>query len=73
MSKVPLSEQIDTLEYLADYYGLPPPHRVRMIAAIATLKLFARYEPEVRDLLSLCIKRDEVLPGSTMNVREAGE
>lgn len=68
MSKVSLAEQIDTLEYVADYYGLPPPHRLGMNAAIATLRLFQKYEPEVRDLLTLCIKRDEVLPGSRIEV-----
>ena len=68
MSKVSLAEQIDTLEYVADYYGLQPPHRLGMNAALATLKLFQKYEPEVRDLLTLCIKRDAELPGSEIRV-----
>jgi hypothetical protein len=32
--------------------------------------MLQKYEPEVRDLLAICIKRDEVLPGSRIEVRE---
>jgi hypothetical protein len=64
MSKVPLSLQIEAVEIVADSF----PDNKSLSAALATLKLFQKYEPEVRDLLNLCIKRDEVLPGSRIEV-----
>jgi hypothetical protein len=68
MSKVSLAEQIEALESARREAW---PSRVDPLdAAIATLRLFQKYEPEVRDLLSLCIKRDEELPGSRIEVRE---
>jgi hypothetical protein len=68
MSKVSLAEQIKAVEMCMDACGnklLPP-----LAAALATLTMLQKYEPEVRDLLTLCIKRDEVLPGSRIEVRE---
>jgi hypothetical protein len=65
MSKISLAEQIAAVEraaFATDADGL--------WAALNTLKLMARYESEVRDLLSLCIKRDEQLPGSRIEVRD---
>jgi hypothetical protein len=71
MSKVSLAEQIEALEEAV----LMSEHmfddaREALVAALNTLKIVAKYEKEVRDLLSLCIKRDEVLPGSRIEVRE---
>ena len=61
--KVPLSEQIDTLEYVADYYGLPPPHRLGMNAAISTLKWVEKHLAELRVLGEFpgatVVRRDE--------------
>ena len=66
MSKVSLADQIEAVR-VAEHH-LDGDVLAGLAAAHATLKLFAKYEPEVRDLLTLCIKRDEVLPGSEIRV-----
>jgi hypothetical protein len=68
MSKVSLQRQIEIVERCVTGCVITPNERNAMIAALATLRLFQKYEPELRDLLSLCIKRDEELPGSEIRV-----
>ena len=70
MSKVGLAEQIEAVALLVDnaeMLGLEDA-RDTLAATLATLCLFQKYESEVRDFLSLCIKRDEELPGAKIEV-----
>jgi hypothetical protein len=66
MSKVSLAEQIEAATWVREAF----PNDQAIEAILATLRLFQKYEPEVRDFLSLCIKRDEELPGSRIEVGE---
>jgi hypothetical protein len=68
MSKVPMRTQIATLQWIIDNVDLVGGARRDLCATLATLTMLQKYEPEVRDLLNLCIKRDEVLPGSEIRM-----
>jgi hypothetical protein len=68
--RIPLSDQADAVEVaiILSEEHMREEAREALYAARASLQLIARYEKEVRDLLYVCIKRDEVLPGSRIEV-----
>jgi hypothetical protein len=67
--KVPLSEQIEAVAMAhSTYRAMSPKVANDIAAALATLRLMQRFEPEVRDLLSVCLKRDEIIPGGEIRV-----
>jgi hypothetical protein len=63
-----LTDQITALERALDSSSLHGVDRTHLKAAAKILRLVHKYEAEVRDLLSLCIKRDEELPGSEIRM-----
>jgi hypothetical protein len=68
--RIPLADQANAVEVaiILSEEHMREEAREALYAARASLQLIARYEKEVRDLLFVCIKRDEELPGSEIRV-----